>query len=86
LQLTPKAATAYASSLSYVAAAWKLLDEDCWEQRYRSLWRSNSAALSASFFDRGSLAAAEERLSILSLRSPNLADCAAIAVCVFLST
>src|SRR6266404_5375055 len=72
-----KAATAYASALKYFAAGRKLLNEDCWEQRYALVFALALGRAECEFLS-GDLAAAEERLSKLSLRAANLVDRAAV--------
>ncbi len=73
-----KATTAYASALVYLAAGRALLTEDKWEQQYRLTFsieyhRAECELLTAD------LAAAEERLIMLSRRARNVIDIAAVA-------
>ncbi|MDB5407616.1 MAG: histidine kinase, partial [Rhodospirillales bacterium] len=73
-----KSSTAYASALSYLAAGRALLAEDSWERQYELTFsieyhRADCELLTAD------LAAAEERLSVLSRRAANLIDVAAVA-------
>ena len=73
-----KASTAYASALNYLAAGRALLAEDSWERRYALIFsleyhRAECELLTAD------LAAAEERLTMLSRRAGNVVDIAAIA-------
>jgi PAS domain S-box-containing protein len=73
-----KTSTAYASALSYLAAGSALLTEDSWERQYELTFsieyhRAECELLTAD------LAAAEERLTILSRRAGNLVDIAAVA-------
>ena len=73
-----KTSTAYASALSYLAAGRALLAEDSWERQYEltfsiEYYRADCELLTAD------LAAAEERLSVLSRRAGNLVDIAAVA-------
>jgi PAS domain S-box-containing protein len=73
-----KASTAYASALRYLAAGCALLTEDSWERQYELTFsieynRAECELLTAD------LAAAEERLVMLSRRAGNLVDIAAVA-------
>jgi PAS domain S-box-containing protein len=73
-----KTSTAYASALSYLAAGRALLSEDSWERQYELTFsieyhRAECELLTAD------LAAAEERLTMLSRRARNLVDIAAVA-------
>jgi PAS domain S-box-containing protein len=73
-----KTSTAYASALNYLIAGRALLAKDSWEQRYDltfplEYYRAECELLTAD------LAAAEERLTELSVRAQNLADIAAVA-------
>jgi PAS domain S-box-containing protein len=73
-----KTSTAYASALSYLAAGRALLAEDAWEHQYELTFsieyhRAECELLTAD------LAAAEERLIMLSRRAGNLVDIAAVA-------
>jgi PAS domain S-box-containing protein len=73
-----KTSTAYASALSYLAAGRALLAEDSWERQYELTFaieyhRAECELLTAD------LAAAEERLTMLSGRAGNLVDIAAVA-------
>jgi predicted ATPase len=73
-----KASTAYAAALNYLAAGRELLPEDSWEQRYDLIFsleyhRAECELLTAD------LAAAEERLTMLSERGGNLVQIAAVA-------
>ncbi|MEA2782288.1 MAG: hypothetical protein QOK29_3832, partial [Rhodospirillaceae bacterium] len=73
-----KASTAYASALTYLSAGRALLEEDSWERRYPLTFalefhRAECELLTAD------MAAAEERLSMLSSRAVNLVDIAAVA-------
>ena len=73
-----KTSTAYASALNYLIAGRALLAKDSWEQRYDLTFpleyhRAECELLTAD------LAAAEERLTALSLCARNLVDIAAVA-------
>jgi PAS domain S-box-containing protein len=73
-----KTSTAYASALSYLAAGRALLTEDSWVHQYELTFsieyhRAECELLTAD------LAAAEERLIMLSRRAGNLVDIAAVA-------
>ncbi len=73
-----KTSTAYAAALKYLAAGRKLLAEDSWERRYELTFaleyhRAECELLTAD------LAAAEERLTMLSRGAMNLLDTAIVA-------
>jgi PAS domain S-box-containing protein len=73
-----KTSTAYASALKYLAAGRRLLAEDSWERRYELIYgleyhRAECELLTAD------LAAAEERLTMLSQRAESLLHVAAVA-------
>ena len=72
-----KASTAYASALTYLAAGAALLDEDSWDRRYELAFALELHRAECEFLT-GELAAAEERLSMLSRRAGNLVDVAAV--------
>jgi PAS domain S-box-containing protein len=72
-----KTSTAYASALNYLAVGRALLAEDSWDRRYELIFsleyhRAECELLTAD------LAAAEERLTMLSRRAGNLVDIAAV--------
>src|SRR5712671_2030371 len=71
-------ATAYASALTYLTAGRRLLPEDSWE-RYSALTFALEIHRAECEFLTGDLAAAEERLSIVSVRAANPVDKAAVA-------
>ena len=73
-----KDATAYASALTYLSAGGTLLPEDSWE-RYSALTFAFEIHRAECEFLTGDLAAAEERLSIVSVRAANPVDKAAVA-------
>ena len=73
-----KAATAYGSALNYLIAGEALLPKDCWERKYPVVFAMEAARAECEFLT-GNLAAAEERLSTLSVRAANLVDKAAVA-------
>jgi len=73
-----KASTAYGSALNYLVLGEALLPEDCWE-RCPSLAFAVELNRAECEFLTGDLAAAEERLSTLSVRAANLVDKAAVA-------
>src|SRR6267154_756161 len=73
-----KAATAYGSALNYLVMGEALLPEDCWERRYPLVFAIEVIRAECEF-PTGDLAAAEERLSTLSIRAANLVDKAAVA-------
>jgi predicted ATPase len=73
-----KTSTAYASALGYLAVGRTLLASDSWERKYELTFsieyhRAECELLTAD------LAAAEERLTMLSGRAANLVDIAAVA-------
>jgi PAS domain S-box-containing protein len=73
-----KASTAYGSALNYLVMGEALLPEDCWEGRYPLVFAMEVTRAECEFLT-GDLAAAEERLTTLSLRAANLVDKAAVA-------
>jgi PAS domain S-box-containing protein len=72
-----KQSTAYNSALTYLAAGRALLPEDCWE-RWGTLTFALEFHRAECEFLTGALAAAEERLSMLSSRAGRLVDFAAV--------
>jgi PAS domain S-box-containing protein len=72
-----KASTAYASALKYLAVGRALLPEDCWD-RCGALTFALEFHRAECEFLTGALAAAEERLSMLSSRAGRLVDFAAV--------
>jgi len=73
-----KTSTAYASAMNYLAAGHALLAEDSWERRYE-LTFSLEYHRAACELLTADLAAAEERLTMLSSRAEKLVDIAAVA-------
>jgi PAS domain S-box-containing protein len=73
-----KTSTAYASALSYLAAGRALLTEDSWEQQYELTFSIEYHQAECELLT-ADLAAAEERLIMLSRRAGNLVDIAAVA-------
>ncbi len=73
-----KASTAYGSALNYLVMGAALLPEDCWERRYPLVFAIEVTCAECEFLT-GDLAAAQERLSTLSVRAANLIDKAAVA-------
>jgi PAS domain S-box-containing protein len=73
-----KAATAYASALTYFVAACTLLAKESWEQRYALAFAVEFQRAECEFLT-SDFAAAEERLSMLSRRAEDLADSAVVA-------
>jgi PAS domain S-box-containing protein len=73
-----RASTAYASALNYLAAGHALLGQGRWERRYELTFslEYHRAACEVLTAD---LAAAEQRLTMLSSRAANLVDIAAVA-------
>jgi PAS domain S-box-containing protein len=72
-----KASTAYASALTYFVAGRALLAEDSWEHRYALIFALEFLRAECEFLS-GDLAAAEDRLSMLSRRAENLVHRAAV--------
>jgi PAS domain S-box-containing protein len=72
-----KISTAYASALGYLVAGCALLAEDSWEQGYPLTFALQFQRAECEFLT-GDIAAAEERLSMLSGRVRNLIDRAAV--------
>ena len=72
-----KGSAAYASALNYFIAGRALLAEDCWEQRHPLTFALELQRAECEFLT-GDLAAAEERLSMLSRRTANLVDLAVV--------
>jgi PAS domain S-box-containing protein len=73
-----KATTAYASALTYLAAGRALLAEDSWERQYELTFSIEYHWAECELLT-ADLAAAEERLIMLSQRAGNLVDIAAVA-------
>src|SRR5712672_1736424 len=67
------ATTAYASALTYLAAGAALLPEDSWERRHELSFALGLYRAECEFLT-GELAAAEERLTMLSSRAANIFD------------
>jgi predicted ATPase/signal transduction histidine kinase/CheY-like chemotaxis protein len=72
-----KTSTAYASAINYLAAGRALLAEDSWERRYELTFSLEYHRAECEFLT-GDLAAAEDRLLLLSRRASGLADLAAV--------
>jgi PAS domain S-box-containing protein len=70
-------ATAYDSSLVYLATGEALLAEDCWERCYALAFAMDLKRAECEFLT-GELATAEERLATLSGRAATLVDRAAV--------
>jgi predicted ATPase len=73
-----KAATAYASALTYFVAGRALLSDESWEQRYALTFALEFQQAECEFLT-GQFTAAEECLSMLSRRAKDLADGAVVA-------
>ena len=73
-----KVATANATALTYLVAGRALLPADSWERRYPLAFALEFHRAECEFLT-GDMAAAEERLSLLSRRAGNLVDRAAVA-------
>jgi PAS domain S-box-containing protein len=73
-----KTSMAYAAALKYLAAGRKLLAEDSWERRYELTFALEYQSAECELL-AADLAAAEERLTMLSQRARNLLDTAAVA-------
>jgi PAS domain S-box-containing protein len=72
-----RASSAYASALAYVTAAAALLPYDAWERRYELIFALELHRAECEFLT-GALAAAGDRLKMLSARAANLVDLAAV--------
>ena len=72
-----KTSTAYASALRYFVAGCALLAEDRWEQQYALTFALGFQRAECEFLT-GDFPAAEERLWMLSRRTRNLVDSAAV--------
>jgi predicted ATPase/signal transduction histidine kinase/ActR/RegA family two-component response regulator len=72
-----KASTAYASALNYLTTGAALLGEDSWERRHELTFALDLDRAECEFLT-GELAAAEDRLSLLSRRAGGLADLASV--------
>ena len=73
-----KTSTAYVSALTYLVGGRALLAEESWEQQYALTFALEFQRAECEFMI-GDFAAAEERLSMLSLHAGNLVDSAAVA-------
>jgi PAS domain S-box-containing protein len=73
-----KASTAYVSALKYLMGGAALLADDCWERRHQLIFPLEFHRAECEFLT-GELAAAEERLTILSSRAANTVERAAVA-------
>jgi predicted ATPase len=65
-----KASTAYVSALKYLTAGVELLADDCWERQYQLTFALELHRAECEFLT-GELAAAEQRLTMLSARAAN---------------
>jgi PAS domain S-box-containing protein len=73
-----KASTAYASALNYLIAGAALLADDSWERRHEFIFPLELNRAECEFLT-GELAAAEERLTLLSSRAANTVELATVA-------
>jgi PAS domain S-box-containing protein len=73
-----KATTAYASALTYLTAGAALLADDCWERRQELIFPLELHRAECEFLT-GELAAAEERLTMLSSRAAKTVDQSTVA-------
>jgi PAS domain S-box-containing protein len=73
-----KASTAYASALTYLTAGAALLADDCWERRQELILPLELHRAECEFLT-GELAAAEERLTMLSSRAAKTVDQSTVA-------
>ena len=73
-----KAATAYASALNYLIAGATLLGDDRWERRHELTFPLELDRAECEFLT-GALAAAEQRLTVLSARAANTVERATVA-------
>jgi PAS domain S-box-containing protein len=72
-----KTSTAYASALNYLAAGRALLSADSWQRQYQLTFALEFHQAECEFLT-GELAAAEERLSMVSRQASGLAHLAAV--------
>jgi predicted ATPase/signal transduction histidine kinase len=72
-----KAATAYASALTYLMAGRGVLDEQVWERRYQLVFCLEFERAQCEFLT-GHFSVAEERLSMLSRKAAGVVDRAAV--------
>ncbi|MGB8169697.1 MAG: AAA family ATPase, partial [Chthoniobacteraceae bacterium] len=72
-----KAATAYASALTYLAAGRAMQRDECWEDQYRLTFELELCQAECQFVT-GASAAAEQRLLALSERASTIVDRAAV--------
>jgi PAS domain S-box-containing protein len=72
-----KASTAYASALTYLTTGAALLGEDAWERRHELTFALELNRAECEFLT-GELAAAEDRLLLLSRRASGLPDLASV--------
>jgi PAS domain S-box-containing protein len=73
-----RASTAYTSALKYLTAGVVLLADDCWERRHDLIFSLELHRAECEFLT-GQLAAAEERLAVLSSRTANTVEQATVA-------
>jgi PAS domain S-box-containing protein len=73
-----KASTAYTSALRYLIAGTALLGDDCWERRRDLIFALELERAECEFLT-GDLALADERLTVLSNRTVNTVERAAVA-------
>ncbi|MGV7214667.1 AAA family ATPase [Bradyrhizobium sp. UFLA05-112] len=73
-----KTSTAYGAALKYLAAGAAQLPEDSWERRRELMFELELHRAECEFFT-GELAAAEDRLTLLSARAANTVERAAVA-------
>jgi PAS domain S-box-containing protein len=73
-----KASTAYVSALKYLIAGAAVLSDDCWERRHQLIFPLEFHRAECEFLT-GELAAAEERLTMLSSRAANTVEQATVA-------
>ena len=73
-----KASTAYTSALKYLVAGAALLANDCWERRHEVVFALELYRAECEFLT-GELAAAEERLAVLSSRASSTIERATVA-------
>jgi PAS domain S-box-containing protein len=72
-----RASTAYTSALNYLSAGAALLASDCWARRHELTFALELYRAECEFLT-GELAAAEERLTILSSRAANTVELATV--------
>ena len=73
-----KAATAYASALTYLTTGVALLDSNCWERRHKLIFELELNRAECQFLS-GALTEAEKRLAVLATHAATTIERAAVA-------